>query len=82
MKLDVLSLAFIDRKYSYKRYDNSEFGMKDCLTTSSLRWELRMSLGQDEPFYTHSHQNTRYFIRETCYGGRTGANLQKFNSSL
>ena len=41
-----------------------------------------MSLGEDEPVYTYNYQYTRLFIREACYGGRAGAKIQKFNSSL
>ena len=89
LRLDLLSVAFIyrrcsDKNYdiSDKNYDISEFGMKDCSTTPSLGWKLMMSLGQDEPFYTYNHQCTRHFIREACYGGIVGANIQEFNSSL
>ena len=41
-----------------------------------------MSLGQGEPIYTYSHQNTRQFIREAGYGGRVGGEIQEFNSCL
>ena len=52
LRLDVLSLAFMYRRYSDELYDITEFDMKDCLTISSLGWELMMSVGQDEPIYT------------------------------
>ena len=41
-----------------------------------------MSLGLDEPNYTYSHQYTRHFIREACYGGTVGAKIQGFRSTL
>ena len=81
MRLDVLSLPFINRRYSDEIYDLSEFGMKDYFTTSSLGWKL-MSSGQDEPIYTYNHQCTRYFIREACYRGRVGARMLEVHSSL
>ena len=31
--------------------------------------------------YIDNHQNTRQFIREACYGGRVGTNIQEINSS-
>ena len=49
---------------------------------SSLGWKLMMSLGQDEPIHTNNHQYTQHFIREACYGGRVGAKIQEFMSSL
>ena len=79
LRLDVLSLAFIYRRSSDKFIDISEFGMKDCLTISSLEWKVMMSLGQAEPIHTYGHQYTRHFIRETCYGGRVGARIQESN---
>ena len=62
-KWDVLSLAFIKRRYSDEIYDIEEFCIQDCLTTSSLGWKLKMSLCQDELIYTYN-QNTRHFIGE------------------
>ena len=82
MRLDVLSLAFIHRRYTDKIYDLSRFGMRDCLATSSQGWKLRLSLGQYELVYTDDHQYTRHFLKETCYGGSVGANIEEYNSSL
>ena len=82
LRLHVLSLAFIYRRYSDKIYDIIEFGTKGCLTTSFLGWKLKISLGQDEPIYTYNHQCTQYFVREACYRGRVGAKIQEVNSSL
>ena len=45
LRLDVLSLAFIYRRFSNKIYDNIEFDMKDCLKTLSLGRKIKMSLG-------------------------------------
>ena len=56
--------------------------MKDCSTTSSLEWKVMMSLGWNEPIYTYNHQYTQYFIKKASYGGRVGANIQEFISSL
>ena len=41
-----------------------------------------MSLRQDEHFYTYSDQYIRHLIRQTCFGGRVGANIPEFISSL
>ena len=64
LRLDVLSFAFTYRGQSDKNYKFGEFGIKDCLQTSSLAWKLMMSLGQGEPIYTYSNQCTRHFIRK------------------
>ena len=82
LRSDVLFLAFIYRRYSDKFSDISEFGLKDFLTTSSLGWELLMSLGQDEPVYTYTDQYTRFFKREVCFGGKVAANKQELKSKL
>ena len=81
MRLDFLSLAFTYRRYFDDFLDFSEFGIKDCLTTSSLGWKLLMSLGQEETPHTYNHQYTRYFIREAGYRGRVGSNIREPNSS-
>ena len=39
-----------------------------------------MSLGQDEPIQTYSHQCTRDFIAEIGFGGKVAANVQEFKS--
>ena len=41
-----------------------------------------MSLAQDEPIYIYTHQHPRDFIREACFGGRVGVNIQEFRSSV
>ena len=79
LRLNGLSLAFFYRTYSDKFYDVTEFGMKGCLTMSSLGWKPNMSLGQDKSIYTNTDQNTRHFIREACYGGGVEVNIQEFN---
>ena len=81
LRLDVLSLAFIYRRFSYETYDISEFGIKDCLTTTCLGWKNFTFSSQDEAIYTYSYQYTRHFITEKCYGGRTAAYIQDFRSS-
>jgi len=43
--LDILSLAFINRRCSSKNFDSAEFGQKNRLTFSSAGEELMMSLG-------------------------------------
>ena len=52
--------------------------MNDCSTISSLGRNLLISLGQDEPVYIFSHQNSRYLLVEARYGGRVGANIREF----
>ena len=78
LRLDILSLTFIYRRYSYNIYDIRDFGMKYCWTTLSLGWKLMMSLGQNEPFYTYNHQHTRNLKSEACCGARVWANIQLF----
>ena len=78
----MFSLGFLYRKLSVESFGICEYGMKDFLTTSFLRWKLMMSLGQDEPIFTYSHRYKRHIIKEACYGGTVGANIQEFNSSL
>ena len=41
-----------------------------------------LSLGQDEPFYTCTHQKTQHFITKACYGCRVRAIIQEFKSNL
>ena len=82
LRTDVLSLAFTYRRYPDKNCHFSEFGKKSFLTITSLGWTLKMSLVLDEPNYTYSHQHTRHFKREACYGGTVGANKQVFRSTL
>ena len=81
LRLDILTLAFINRRSSDKKYDISESVMKDCLTTSSLGWKLMMSLGQDEAIYTSTHSYSEHFPPEHCYGGTVGAKVREFEST-
>ena len=46
LRLNVLSPAFLYRRYSDKFFKVSVIGMKDCLTLPSLGRKLTMSLGQ------------------------------------
>ena len=78
-RLDALSLAFIYRGYSAEINAISEFGTKDCLTTSSRGWKLLMSLGQDEPINTFNYQYTRHFLKEACYAGRVESIIKAFD---
>ena len=73
MRLDLLSSAFIYRRYRYEFYDFREFGMKGCLL---------IPLRQVEPLYTCNCQDTVHFITAASYGGRVGANMQEFKLSL
>ena len=82
LRLAVLSLAFIYRRYSDKNYDITESGMEYCWTTSFLGWKLKMSPGRDEPIYIYNNHYKQHFIRETCYRGRVGAKIQETNSRL
>ena len=82
LRLDVLSLAFMNRRYSDKTYESRKFVKKNCLTISSLGRKLNTSVSQDGPFYLYNHQYTRFFIRDACHGARFGANIQEFISSL
>ena len=52
LRLDVLSLAFIYRRFSNKIYDNIEFGMKDCLKNLSLG-RKRKCLWVEMNLFTH-----------------------------
>ena len=52
LRINVLSLTFSYRKYPDKLTGFKEFDRKECLTASSPRWKLVMSLGQDELILT------------------------------
>ena len=82
LRLDVLSKAFLYGRYSDKIYDIGKFGMKNCLTLTSLGWKLTVFLGQDEIIYTYNHRYSRPLMREACYGGRVATNIQDFKWSI
>ena len=73
----IISLQY--RGYSAEINAISEFGTKDCLTTSSRGWKLLMSLGQDEPIYTSNYQYTRHFLKEACYARRVESITKDFD---
>ena len=81
LRLYFVTIAFIYREHPAKIYDISGFAMKDSLAVCSLGWRLMTSHGQDEPIHTYSYSHTRHFSRETCYGGKVGANFQQTESS-
>ena len=59
----------------------SGFGIKDCLTESSLEWKCFGSYNKDRDFYTFNDKHVRDFIRKSIKSGKVGAFNRYFESN-
>ena len=81
-KNDVLSTAFACARYAEGMEDLTGFGMKNCLTLTSLanKFFNRLRDENDEPIYTYNDEFMRHFVRQSIKGGRCSALNQFFKS--
>ena len=73
LKLDALCLAFIYARHSMEMQKMIGFGIKDCLTETSLGWKCFGTDNKDREFYTSNEKYVRDFIRKTIKGGGVAA---------
>ena len=80
LKVDVLTLACVYKRFSDKKYDSSGFRMRDSLTTFSLGWKLLMFMKDplEKPIYKISHRYRRWYVWQSLYGRKVGANFKYF----
>ena len=84
LRMDILSLAFINARYSMNISSITGFGMKDCLSLASLGWKHFMSSRcvDDEPIYSYTDKYMRHFVRQAIKGGKVGAFNQLYESQI
>ena len=80
LKLDVLCLASIYARHSIEMQKMSGFGIKDCLTETSLGWKCFGTYNKDREFYTFNYKYVRDFIRKSIKGGTVAALNKYFES--
>ena len=77
---DVLCLAFIYARHSMEMQKMSGFGIKDCLTETSLGWICFGKYNRNRELYTFNDKYVRDFIRKSIKGGRCGSYIRYFES--
>ena len=64
-----------------ERQNMSGFGIKDCLTQSSLAWKCLGPYNKNREFYTFNDKYVRDYIRRSIKGGRRAALNRYFKPS-
>ena len=82
LNYDVLSLSLLYAWYTMKKVKLTGFGMKDCLTLSSVGWHFLNSLRwkDDEPIYKYTDKCMRHFVRQSLKGEEVGASDQYYQN--
>ena len=81
---DVLCTVFSYASYTEAMEEITGFGMKDCLSSSGLRWKRFNSLRTeaDESINTYNDKNNRWFVRQSIKEGRVCAFNQYYKSKI
>ena len=84
VKKDVLCTVFSYARYCKAMGEITGFLMKDCLSLPGLGLKYFNSLRTEEhePIYTYNDKYTRWFVRQSAYGGRVCAFNQNYKSKI